>query len=49
MDQTLYAFLDLNKSAIGYQIGDLTFDALSGGESLLDLVPRIFLGLFQAE
>src|SRR5205814_4606384 len=44
-----YAFLDLNKSAVGDKIRDLTFNSLSGRETLLDLVPRVLLWLLESE
>ena len=47
MDKTFYAFLDLNKRAVRNKIGDFAFDALTSRETLLDLVPRILLGLLE--
>ena len=49
MNQTLYAFLDLNKSAVGNKIRDLTFDSLSGRKTLLNLVPGVLLCLLESE
>src|SRR5204862_7642724 len=49
VNQNLYAFLDLNTSTVGDKIRDLTFNSLSGGETLLDLVPRVLLCLLESE
>ena len=49
MNQTFHAFLDLNKSTVGNEICDFAFNALSGRETLLDLIPRILLRLLQSE
>ncbi|KAG0505949.1 MAG: hypothetical protein Udaeo_06800 [Candidatus Udaeobacter sp.] len=49
MNQTFYAFLDLNKSAVRDKICDLAFNTLSGGETLLDLIPWVLLRLLQSE
>jgi hypothetical protein len=49
VNKTFYAFLDLNKSSIRDKIRDLAFNALSGGETLLDLIPWVLLRLLQSE
>ena len=49
MDEAFDAFLEFHESAVGNEVGDLAFDALSGRETLFDLIPRILLRLLQAE
>jgi len=48
MNETFDAFLQFHERAVRNEIRDLAFDLLTGRESLFNLVPRIFLGLFQA-
>src|SRR4030095_3183541 len=49
VDEAFDAFLDFNKCAIRNEIRDFAFDALAAREAFLDLVPRIFLGLLEAQ
>src|SRR6266576_3040179 len=49
MDEPFHAFLDFNKRSVGNKVGDFALDPLPSGEALLDLVPRILLGLLEAE
>ena len=49
MDEAFYAFFNLNKCAVGNKIGNPASNALTGRKTLLDLVPRIFLGLLQSQ
>src|SRR6266567_3507118 len=49
MDESFYAFLDFNKRSVGNKVGDFALDPLTSRETLLDLVPRILLGLFKSE
>ena len=47
VDETLDAFLDLNKRAVRNEICDFAFDALTSRKAFLDLVPRVLLGLLE--
>ena len=49
MDEAFDAFLDFNERAVRNEVRDLAFDALADREAFLDLVPRILLGLLEAE
>ena len=49
VDEAFDAFLELDERAVGNEIGDLALDVGANGEALLDLVPRILLGLLEAE
>ena len=49
VNETFHAFLDLHEGAVWNEVGDFAFDALTGRETLLDLVPRILLRLLQAQ
>ncbi len=48
MDEAFDAFFQFHKRAVRHEVGDLALDLLAGRETLFDLVPRVFLGLFQA-
>jgi hypothetical protein len=48
VNETFHPFLDLNKCAVGNQIRDFAFDALTSWEAFLDLVPRILLRLLES-
>ncbi len=49
VNETLDAFFDFHERAVRNEVGDLAFDLRADGEALLDLVPRILLGLLEAE
>src|ERR1700730_1435198 len=49
MNQAFDALLDFNKSSIGDEIRNLAAHCCSNGETFFDSVPRIALGLFEAE
>ena len=48
VNETFDAFLQFHERAVRNEVRDLAFDALTGRESLFDLIPRILLGLLQA-
>ena len=49
MDEAFHAFLDLNKCAVGNEVGYLALDTLASRETLFDLVPWILLSLFESQ
>ena len=49
MDEAFDPFFEFHERAVGDEVGDLALDVGADRETLLDLVPRILLGLLEAE
>ena len=49
MDEAFDACFDFDERAVRHEVGDLALDLRADREALFDLVPRILLGLLEAE
>ena len=49
MDEAFHARLEFDKGAVGHEIDHFTVDLRAHGELVIDIIPRIILGLLQAE